>query len=77
LFVGILLEAKMEHPTTLWQPMQDGNVFYRRQQCYSIPGKLPDLNDYTIAGCKYGGPVGTPRVQILLNNFLMFKLQPL
>jgi hypothetical protein len=52
--------ATMDHPTTFWQPMQEGNVFYRRQQCYSIPGKLPDLNGYIIAGCKYGGPIGTP-----------------
>ena len=48
----------MEHPTASWQAMQDGNVFYRRQHCYSIPGKLPDLNDYIIAGCKYSGPLG-------------------
>ncbi|KZP02553.1 hypothetical protein FIBSPDRAFT_609908 [Athelia psychrophila] len=48
-----------EHPTTSWEAMQDGNVFYRRQQLYSIPGKLPNLEDYIIAGCRYGGPIGT------------------
>lgn len=46
------------HPTTSWEPMQDGNVFYRRQQLYSISGKLPNLNDYIVAGCRYGGPLG-------------------
>jgi vacuolar protein sorting-associated protein 16 len=48
-----------EHPTASWEAMQDGNVFYRRQQLYSIQGKLPNLEDYIIAGCRYGGPVGT------------------
>jgi hypothetical protein len=39
--------------------MQDGNVFYRRQLIYSIPGKLALLADHIIAGCRYGGPIGT------------------
>lgn len=47
-----------EHPTTAWQAMQGGNVFYRRQQLYSLPGKLPDLGDYVVAGCRHGGPFG-------------------
>ncbi|KAF9530298.1 vacuolar assembling/sorting protein VPS16 [Crepidotus variabilis] len=51
----------MEHPTSSWQAMQEGNVFYRKQQCYSIPGKLPNLSDYIIAGCKYGGPIALMR----------------
>ena len=50
--------AIVDHPTTSWQAMQEGNVFYRRQQCYSIPQKLPDLAEYIIAGCRYGGPIG-------------------
>ncbi|KDQ58687.1 hypothetical protein JAAARDRAFT_57575 [Jaapia argillacea MUCL 33604] len=50
-----------EHPTTTWQAMQDGNVFYRRQQIYSIPGKLPNLDDYIVAGCRYGGPLAMMR----------------
>ncbi|OSC98084.1 vacuolar protein sorting-associated protein 16 [Trametes coccinea BRFM310] len=46
-----------EHPTLSWEAMQDGSVFYRRHQLYSIPGKLPgDLQDFIIAGCRYGGP---------------------
>ncbi|KAF8190560.1 vacuolar assembling/sorting protein VPS16 [Pholiota molesta] len=40
----------MDHPTTSWQAMPEGNVFYRRQQCYSTPGKLPNLGDYIVAG---------------------------
>ncbi|KAF8800582.1 vacuolar assembling/sorting protein VPS16 [Phlegmacium glaucopus] len=53
--------AIVDHPTASWQAMQEGNVFYRRQQCYSIPGKLPDLGDYIIAGCRYGGPIAIMR----------------
>jgi hypothetical protein len=47
-----------EHPTASWEAMQDGNVFYRRQELYSIPGKLPPLEEYIIAGCRCGGPIG-------------------
>ncbi|KAJ3980946.1 Vps16, C-terminal region-domain-containing protein [Lentinula detonsa] len=50
-----------EHPTTSWQAMQNGTVFYRRQQLYSMMGKMPDLGDYIIAGCRYGGPLAMMR----------------
>ncbi|KAI0697518.1 vacuolar protein sorting-associated protein 16 [Cerioporus squamosus] len=51
-----------EHPTLSWEPMQDGSVFYRRHQLYSIAGKLPgDLQDFIIAGCRYGGPIAVMR----------------
>ena len=55
---GNTYDTMSEHPTASWEPLQDGNVFYRRQQVYSIPGKLPNLGDYIIAGCHYGGPIG-------------------
>lgn len=47
-----------EHPTASWQDMQEGNVFYRRQQVYTLHDKLPNLDDYIVAGCRYGGPIG-------------------
>ncbi|EKM77345.1 hypothetical protein AGABI1DRAFT_77347 [Agaricus bisporus var. burnettii JB137-S8] len=50
-----------EHPTTSWQAMQEGNVFYRRQRLYNVSGRLPDLSDYIIAGCRYGGPIALMR----------------
>ncbi|KAI3608149.1 vacuolar protein sorting vps16 [Moniliophthora roreri] len=50
-----------EHPTASWQAMQDGSVFYRKQQLYSLSGKLPDLGDYIVAGCRYGGPLALMR----------------
>lgn len=49
---------EVDHPTASWEALQDGNVFYRRHQVYSIAGKLPDLGDFLIAGCRYGGPIG-------------------
>ena len=54
----MLEQMEEDHPTTTWEALQDGNVFYRRQQLYSIPGKLPQLGDFLIAGCRYGGPIG-------------------
>ncbi|CAK5269240.1 unnamed protein product [Mycena citricolor] len=50
-----------ERPSSKWQIMQDGRTFYKRQQLYSIPGKLPNLNDYIVAGCRYGGPLALLR----------------
>ncbi|EGN92883.1 hypothetical protein SERLA73DRAFT_79230 [Serpula lacrymans var. lacrymans S7.3] len=55
------METMKEHPTALWDAMQDGNVFYRRQQLYSTTGKLPDLRDFIIAGCRNGGPIALMR----------------
>lgn len=48
----------VEHPTTSWQAMQEGNVFYRQQQLYTLDGKLPNLGDCIVAGCRNGGPLG-------------------
>ena len=47
-----------DHPTASWDAMQDGKVFYKRQQVYNISSKLPRLDDFVVAGCKYGGPLG-------------------
>ncbi|TDL22763.1 vacuolar protein sorting-associated protein 16 [Rickenella mellea] len=51
----------LPHPTASWQPMQDGNVFYRRQQFYSVEGKFPDLDNFIVSGCRYGGPLAMMR----------------
>ena len=55
-----------DHPTTLWQAMDgDNNVFYRRQQLYAVDGgKLPNLDDCIIAGCRYGGPIGVLSIRV-------------
>nr|GAT52933.1 vacuolar protein sorting vps16 [Mycena chlorophos] len=41
--------------------MPDGKTFYKRQQLYSIANKLPNLSDYIVAGCRYGGPIALMR----------------
>jgi len=51
-------QAMVDHPTASWDAMQDGKAFYRRQQVYNISNKLPRLDDFVVAGCKYGGPLG-------------------
>ncbi|KAI5986106.1 vacuolar assembling sorting protein VPS16 [Pisolithus albus] len=55
------MESVVEHPTTTWDAMPDGDVFYRRLQLYSIAGKIPNLNDYVVAGCRNGGPIALMR----------------
>ena len=54
----LAIQTMDDHPTASWDAMQDGNVFYRREQIYSIPNKLPRLDDFVVAGCKHGGPLG-------------------
>lgn len=41
--------------------MPEGNVFYRRQHLYDVTGKMPNLGDYILAGCRYGGPFAIMR----------------
>ncbi|KAJ7064984.1 vacuolar assembling/sorting protein VPS16 [Mycena amicta] len=50
-----------ERPSSRWQIMADGKTFYKRQQLYSIPAKLPNLSDYIVAGCRNGGPIALMR----------------
>jgi hypothetical protein len=38
--------------------MQDGSVFYRQQRLYTLDGKLPNIGDCVVAGCRNGGPLG-------------------
>ena len=57
-FSFFFLYMTTEHPTASWQTMQDGSVFYRRQQLYNVQDKFPNFDDYIVAGCKYGGPIG-------------------
>ena len=64
-----------EHPTVTWEAMQDGNTFYRRQQLYMVTGKLPDLGNYIVAGCKQGGPIGLSHyVLVFQDGFLILVL---
>lgn len=51
----------VQHPSATWEAVSNGIVFYRRQQLYTLPGKLPNIADYLIAGCKNGGPIALMR----------------
>ncbi|KAG1862098.1 Vps16, C-terminal region-domain-containing protein [Suillus subalutaceus] len=54
----------VQHPSATWEAVSNGIVFYRRQQLYTLPGKLPNITDYLIAGCKNGGPIGMCPIQL-------------
>lgn len=54
----------VQHPSATWEAVSNGIVFYKRQQLYTLPGKLPNIADYVIAGCKNGGPIGMCLIQL-------------
>ena len=64
----------VDHPVVSWHPMQDGAVFYKRQQLYTVQDKLPNLGDYVVAGCKNGGPIGELSSLKLIVDALMKML---
>ncbi|ELU41202.1 vacuolar assembling/sorting protein VPS16 [Rhizoctonia solani AG-1 IA] len=45
------------NPTTTWEPVQDGEVFYSTREVYQMMWQLNDLTDFIIAGARYGGPL--------------------
>ena len=51
----------VEHPTTSWEAMQNGAVFYSKRQVYSMQWNVRDLSDFVIAGARFGGPLGESR----------------
>lgn len=48
--------ARIMTDTNSWDTIE--NVFYRKDDVYSMLWKISDLSDYLIAGAKCGGPVG-------------------
>jgi WD40 repeat protein len=42
-----------------WDTIQ--NVFYRKEEIYTMSWKIPDLSDYLVAGAKNGGPIALMR----------------
>ncbi|KAG8907134.1 hypothetical protein FRB99_005242 [Tulasnella sp. 403] len=53
--------ASVQHPTASWEAMDDGSVFYRKQEVYTMQWKVKDLSDYIIAGARYGGCIAILR----------------
>ena len=43
-------------PPIRWDTIQ--NVFYRKDEVYTMDWKIPDLSDYLVAVSKNGGPIG-------------------
>lgn len=39
-----------------WATIQD--VFYRKEEVYTMSWKIQDLSDYVFAGARNGGPIG-------------------
>jgi hypothetical protein len=54
----------VEHPTTSWEAMNDGAVFYSKKHLYQMQWNLGlgggggDLAGYIVAAAKLGGPMG-------------------
>ncbi|KAH7345376.1 vacuolar assembling/sorting protein VPS16 [Rhizoctonia solani] len=53
--------ANIPNPTTTWEPVQDGEVFYSTREVYQMMWQLNDLTDFIIAGARYGGPLAMIR----------------
>ncbi|KAG9024451.1 hypothetical protein FRB95_011464 [Tulasnella sp. JGI-2019a] len=53
--------ASVQHPTVSWEAMQDGSVFYRKHEVYTMQWKVRNLGDYIVAGARYGGPIAMIR----------------
>ncbi|CAE6405530.1 unnamed protein product [Rhizoctonia solani] len=53
--------ANILNPTTTWEPVQDGEVFYSTREVYQMMWQLNDLTDFIIAGARYGGPLAMIR----------------
>jgi hypothetical protein len=39
-----------------WDTIQ--NVFYRKDEVYTMAWRVPDLSDYLVTAAKNGGPIG-------------------
>ncbi|KAG9046907.1 hypothetical protein FS842_000766 [Serendipita sp. 407] len=59
-----MAEFLVEHPTTSWEALNNGAVFYSRRHLYQMQWNLSsvgggsDLSGYIVAGARFGGPVG-------------------
>ncbi|KAG8808442.1 hypothetical protein FRC19_005900 [Serendipita sp. 401] len=62
-----MAEFLVEHPTTSWEALNNGAVFYSRRHLYQMQWNLSsvgggsDLSGYIVAGARFGGPVAIMR----------------
>lgn len=47
-------------PSATWEALGDGDqaAYYRKQDVYKLQWNLGNLDDYIMAGSKWGGPIG-------------------
>ncbi|KAK8870008.1 hypothetical protein IAR55_000578 [Kwoniella newhampshirensis] len=48
-----------QSPTATWDTIQ--NVFYRKEEVYTMSWRIPDLSDYIVTAAKNGGPIAMIR----------------
>ncbi|KAG7548910.1 hypothetical protein FFLO_03202 [Filobasidium floriforme] len=51
--------VNMSSPTDNWDTLE--NVFYRKEEVYSMAWDVADLSDYHVAAARYGGPIALIR----------------
>ncbi|KAG8840224.1 hypothetical protein FRB91_006401, partial [Serendipita sp. 411] len=62
-----MAEFLVEHPTTSWEALNNGAVFYSRRHLYQMQWNLSsvgggsDLSGYIVAGARFGGPIAIMR----------------
>lgn len=47
-----------------WDTIQD--VFYRKDEIYTLEWKISDLSDYIVTSARNGGPIGEPFVNLFV-----------
>ncbi|KZT35392.1 vacuolar protein sorting-associated protein 16 [Sistotremastrum suecicum HHB10207 ss-3] len=53
--------SDVPHPTSSWEPIQEGRAFYKKYELYSLHWKVADLSEYIVSGARYGGPLAMMR----------------
>ncbi|KAG8824734.1 hypothetical protein FRC17_009032 [Serendipita sp. 399] len=63
-----MADSLVDHPTTSWEALNNGAVFYSRRHLYQLQWNLSsmggggsDLSGYIVAGARFGGPVAIMR----------------
>jgi hypothetical protein len=51
-----LFDRHSELKNYSWETLE--NVFYRKEEFYSMAWDIADLSDFRVAAAQYGGPIG-------------------
>ncbi|WVF72368.1 hypothetical protein IAT40_007183 [Kwoniella sp. CBS 6097] len=82
--------ALAQSPTATWDTIQ--NVFYRKEEIYTMSWRVTDLSDYLVCAAKNGGPIamirddrklllsskhpGKPKIQIYTSSGILLSTIP-